>query len=384
MKTNSPFNSLLTGIGLLICFCGTNLNAQPASHSNHVLVDIQGHKHQTASTNQLVELQNQPSVQRTQQMQSKQTVSNGNIVAEVIFQQLAASETPAHQQGQPVEPKQAVPDENTAAEAVSRPQEPAQQTSSSVSTATDKPLSDREKALIEREKALLEKEKILLEKEKKISVMEQNLLQELKQQEGSDAGQKATQRNQRINQIISDYFSTDTPPTGSVDPKELEYADAVNQQFAERSDNKQYTEEDIEAANRALTSGAGEKKEVAKLNITNKIVISTSATDALSRAGRIRQISERLVAESAVSSDGESSEAKDEQEDRYISQLDQEAAVREKESNTVEVKEGDSLWRIAKRIYGNGWLYTKIYRANPAIIDNPDLIYPGQLLRVPL
>ena len=47
------------------------------------------------------------------------------------------------------------------------------------------------------------------------------------------------------------------------------------------------------------------------------------------------------------------------------------------------VKKGDSLWAIAKRHYGNGADYTKIYEANKDKINNPNLIYAGQTLVIP-
>ncbi len=49
----------------------------------------------------------------------------------------------------------------------------------------------------------------------------------------------------------------------------------------------------------------------------------------------------------------------------------------------VIVQPGNSLWRIARRAYGEGAQYTIIYAANAAQIRNPDLIYPGQIFDVP-
>ncbi len=45
----------------------------------------------------------------------------------------------------------------------------------------------------------------------------------------------------------------------------------------------------------------------------------------------------------------------------------------------------DCLWKIAgyKKIYNNARLWPKIYRANKAKIKNPDLIYPGQVFKIP-
>lgn len=50
---------------------------------------------------------------------------------------------------------------------------------------------------------------------------------------------------------------------------------------------------------------------------------------------------------------------------------------------TYAVKSGDCLWNIAKKYYGNGAQYTKIYNANKGKIKNPNLIYPGQVLTIP-
>lgn len=50
---------------------------------------------------------------------------------------------------------------------------------------------------------------------------------------------------------------------------------------------------------------------------------------------------------------------------------------------TYTVKPGDCLWNIAKRFYGSGAQYTKIYEANKGIIKNPNLIYPNQVLTIP-
>jgi len=51
--------------------------------------------------------------------------------------------------------------------------------------------------------------------------------------------------------------------------------------------------------------------------------------------------------------------------------------------NRVIVQPGNSLWRIARRVYGEGLNYTVIYRANQDQIRDPDLIYPGQVFSTP-
>jgi nucleoid-associated protein YgaU len=49
-----------------------------------------------------------------------------------------------------------------------------------------------------------------------------------------------------------------------------------------------------------------------------------------------------------------------------------------------EVVSGDTLGAIAKRFYGKASAYMKIFEANRDVIDNPDRIYPGQKIRIPL
>ena len=48
------------------------------------------------------------------------------------------------------------------------------------------------------------------------------------------------------------------------------------------------------------------------------------------------------------------------------------------------VVHGDSLWRISRILYGDGARYALVYRANRSRIANPNLIYPGQTLVLPV
>lgn len=47
------------------------------------------------------------------------------------------------------------------------------------------------------------------------------------------------------------------------------------------------------------------------------------------------------------------------------------------------VQPGNTLWHIARRLYGSGVRYTVIFRENSEQIVDPDKIYPGQLFRIP-
>jgi nucleoid-associated protein YgaU len=62
-------------------------------------------------------------------------------------------------------------------------------------------------------------------------------------------------------------------------------------------------------------------------------------------------------------------------------QMEVEEQVPEAQFHTV-VK-GDTLGKIAKLYYGNAMKYPEIFEANKPMLKDPDLIYPGQVLRIP-
>lgn len=61
------------------------------------------------------------------------------------------------------------------------------------------------------------------------------------------------------------------------------------------------------------------------------------------------------------------------------------AALQKTMSKMVEVKKGDTLWKIAEAQYGKGKgdKYPVIFEANKPMLTHPDKIYPGQMLRIP-
>ncbi len=60
-----------------------------------------------------------------------------------------------------------------------------------------------------------------------------------------------------------------------------------------------------------------------------------------------------------------------------------EVEIQEPEAQFHTVVRGDSLSKIAKQYYGNAMKYPVIFDANKPMLKNPDLIYPGQVLRIP-
>lgn len=53
------------------------------------------------------------------------------------------------------------------------------------------------------------------------------------------------------------------------------------------------------------------------------------------------------------------------------------------QTRTYTIKKGDTLWAIAKKYYGKGSEYPKIFNANKDIIKDPNKIYPGQVIKIP-
>lgn len=52
-------------------------------------------------------------------------------------------------------------------------------------------------------------------------------------------------------------------------------------------------------------------------------------------------------------------------------------------TRTYTVVGGDSLSKIAKKIYGDANRWKEIWEANKDKVKNPDLIQPGQELKIP-
>jgi hypothetical protein len=54
-----------------------------------------------------------------------------------------------------------------------------------------------------------------------------------------------------------------------------------------------------------------------------------------------------------------------------------------KGASAITVQPGYTLWAIAREKYGSGFQYVRVYQANQDLIKNPDLIYPGQVFKLP-
>ena len=68
-----------------------------------------------------------------------------------------------------------------------------------------------------------------------------------------------------------------------------------------------------------------------------------------------------------------------------VSKVDEEIDVVDEsaQAKMYTVVSGDTLSKIAKEYYGDASKYPTIFEANKPMLKNPDLIYPGQVLRIP-
>jgi nucleoid-associated protein YgaU len=69
-----------------------------------------------------------------------------------------------------------------------------------------------------------------------------------------------------------------------------------------------------------------------------------------------------------------------------VAQVDESLTLAQDDGNDSDmyvVKSGDTLWAIATEAYGDGNRYPEIFEANKPMLTDPDLIFPGQVLRIP-
>ena len=127
--------------------------------------------------------------------------------------------------------------------------------------------------------------------------------------------------------------------------------------FGSNDDPAQKIEESIAAANPGVDD-LGVTFEDGVVHLSGKAASAEAMEKAVLMAGNVKGVTE-------VKIDG------------------MDAPEPEPEVEYYTIVSGDSLSKIAKAHYGNAMDYPKIFEANKEVIKDPDLIYPGQKIRIP-
>ena len=129
----------------------------------------------------------------------------------------------------------------------------------------------------------------------------------------------------------------------------------------------------------AKRAAAEEKASSALENVVRQMNIPVSQLDVKFSAGVATisgQAETQEVAEKAILAVGNVN---------GVAQVDNQIEVLNQEPEAVyyTVQPGDYLSKIAKAQYGNASKYNVIFEANRPMLEHPDKIYPGQVLRIP-
>ena len=145
-----------------------------------------------------------------------------------------------------------------------------------------------------------------------------------------------------------------------------------------------------QATKEKVLLAVGNTKGVAKVK-DSLVVGLTASQKAEVRRGAATRMGSKLAAvkaagEKAADKARKEAKAKFELEQRRVAFKKELDARRQKGAAigvTYTVKKGDSLRKIAKKLYGDEGKWKAIFEANQPLIRKADLIYPGQVLRIP-
>lgn len=122
---------------------------------------------------------------------------------------------------------------------------------------------------------------------------------------------------------------------------------------------------EAEEVQKLITTELGDKVKDLKVDFNDGVVILSGSCDNQATKEKAVLLAGNLKGVSGVNDDALSAPPAEEPFEFYT------------------VKSGDSLSKIAKSYYGNAMKYPVLFEANKEIIKDPNLIYPGQVIRVP-
>lgn len=155
---------------------------------------------------------------------------------------------------------------------------------------------------------------------------------------------------------------------GKKTSKEIAAEKAAKEAATDAKERQALEDRSMESALKAVVSGLGFEIEALHINVDN----DTATISGIAPNDEIRE--KVILAVGNV----EGIAAVDDQ-------MEVELASREVTAGSQfhTVERGDSLSKIAKTYYGNAMKYPVIFEANKPMLEHPDKIYPGQVLRIP-
>ncbi len=163
---------------------------------------------------------------------------------------------------------------------------------------------------------------------------------------------------------------------GEVSPDDANYVEALEQ--LDNNDNEQTSQTPRKTS---ASYQAKENSDEGSIDHFNKINVSDK--NKLRSANKTSLAKQIEIAVSAEDFSSQNSPSTDKAQGNYFQALDTESAERANQMRTIKIVSGDTLWSIAKRAYGSGFKYGKIFDANPYLSD-PNKIEVGDTLRVPI
>ena len=124
---------------------------------------------------------------------------------------------------------------------------------------------------------------------------------------------------------------------------------------------------------------------IAGVTDAEKAEYTKARTEAMDRARRLAAVRAAATDKAAeqAAAEAEEEDAKKARRDLRKRRRKAQAAAAKAASKFYTVESGDTLSKIAQEQYGDGSKYPIIFEANTPMLKSADLIYPGQVLRIP-
>jgi nucleoid-associated protein YgaU len=193
------------------------------------------------------------------------------------------------------------------------------------------------------------------------------LMEQMQRKESKQSMQAATEKIEK-----SDEVERNKSSKPAIEEETAELAAALENAQIDTIDTLDEPKHEKVLPEEVYTKTEAKIEEKPKNDTYNKVVIKPSTNSYDDLATLSKQIS-GIVNTMQTSKKGSS----------YTKSIKREVAVRSSEMRVIIVQPGDTLSKIALRVYGSAMEYNRILEANPDLIKNPNNIYVGQRLRVP-